>query len=458
LGLRRWASMEQNLWLQPACPARFTPLQMCHATEEFESPGSTLENKGKGMGNTQNAGSSQVTCPTARLAELLLADDARAVAAAQSISESVSWPAVLATATVCKVIPQLSARLQKLRFKLSAEDTWTLRRQFLKAHSNSALRAAKTVSAILELEQAGIRVAAFKGVAAMAVLYCGPKHRTVGDGDLLIQRMDLANALACLEAKGLARRGADTLDQYLRFVENAPRFAGNQAIAVYGDDGSEIDLHWQLAGSGLRIEEVLGRSVRAELLGSAIPVIDAKDGFLLTVHHAIREDFGIESMCRDLLDVRLCCEHLDESGQLEEGMSRAAQWGSHVAALAVTGLRRGYDGKGAASRAAELLSGAATKAERRSASRLTALFHYQLKNGRLGKDVMFLVHLRPWRQILKGFGGDWSGYRRSMEAMEQQLGEHQPLRKRVSHFARSIPGFEALRMARELALVKYRNW
>jgi hypothetical protein len=104
-----------------------------------------------------------------------------------------------------------------------------------------------------------------------------------------------------------------------------------------------------------------------------------------------------------------------------------------------------------------LLRAEASGAERRSAERLIDLFHYQLGNGRLGKDVMFLVHLRPWRQILKGFGGDWAGYRRSMEAMEDQLGEDHSLLKRISGFARSIPSQKALRMARALALVKYRG-
>jgi hypothetical protein len=409
------------------------------------------------MGKIQNAGTSVTTNIATWMAELLLAGDARAVAAAEDISETASWPAALALAQAWKVTPQLSARLQKLGLKLSAEDTWTLRREFLKAHASSALRAAKSVAAIQDLEQSGIPVAAFKGIAAMALLYGGPKHRTVGDGDLLILRKDLANALTCLERNGLLRKGTDTLDQYLKFVENAPRFAGNQAIALYGNDGSEIDLHWQLAGSGLRVEEVLNRSVRAELLGSAIPVVDAKDGFLLTVHHAIREDLGIESMCRDLLDARLWCEHLEKSQQLEEGMRLAARSGSQVAALAVTSLLRGYDDTTAAARAAELLSGAVSRSERRSAARLTALFHHQLENGRLGKDVMFLVHLRPWRQVLKGFGRDWSGYRQSMEAMEEQLGERQPLHKRALLFVKTIPGFQALRMARELALVKYRG-
>ncbi|MGD0731341.1 MAG: nucleotidyltransferase family protein [Terracidiphilus sp.] len=392
-----------------------------------------------------------------QIAELLLAGDERATAAAGRIAEAEAWHAVLALAGAWKVTPQLSAQVQKLGLKLSSEDTWTIRREFLRAHGDSALRAAKAIAAIGALEQAGIRVTAFKGVAAMALLYGGPKQRTIGDGDLLIQRKDLGDALTCLEGEGLARKGTETLAQYLKFVENAPRFAGNEAIALYGADGSEIDVHWQLAGSGLRVEEILERSVRADLMGSEIPVVDAKDGFLLTVHHAIREDMGIESMCRDLVDARVWCAHMELAGQLEEGMRWVYRSRIRVAALAVTSLLRGYDDTTAAAQAAELLSDSAKRAERRAAARLVELFHYQLGNGRLGKDVMYLVHWRPWRQILKGLGGDWAGYRRSMESMEEQLGEQQALHKRLAELARSIPGLQGLRLARALAVVKYRG-
>jgi len=398
-----------------------------------------------------------VTRTKARLTELLLAGSARAGAAARDISQDSAWPKALELAREWKVTPQLSARLQNIGVKLGAEETGTLRREFLRAHANSAQRAARSIEAIRELERAGIPVAAFKGLAAMAMLYGGPKHRTIGDGDLLILRRDLVNVLTCLGRKGWARKGAETLDEYMKFVENAPRFAGNQAIALYGEDGSEIDLHWQVAGSGLGVEELLSRMVKAQLSSFEIPVVDAKDGFLLTVHHAIREDLGIESMCRDLLDACLWCEYMERFHQLEEGMRWAVRSGAQVAALTVTSLLSGYDDTTAAARAAGLLGAAMSGRELRSAARLVELFHYQLGKGRLGRDVMFLVHWRPWRQIANGFGQDWAGYRRSMETLEGQLGEDHSLLKRASQFSKSIPGLHALRMARELALVKYRG-
>jgi hypothetical protein len=391
-----------------------------------------------------------------RIAELLLGQNTRAATAARLLSQDGEWQEAFALARAWKVIPHLSARIQSLQIKLTAEDTGTLRREFLRAYSESSSRATRTVAALRELEQARIPVVAFKGIASMAVLYDGPKQRTIGDGDLLIQRKDLHSALAGLEAIGFTRRGEETLAEYLNFVENAPRFAGNQAIALYAEDGSEIDLHWQIAGSGLHIDGILERSTRTDLLGFNIPVVHAKDGFLLTVHHATREDLAIESVCRDLLDVSLWCRHLEGAAELEAAMEWTARSDSTVAALAVTSLLRGYDDTTAPARAAVLLSARASPAQRRSAARLTRLFHYQLSNGRLAKDVFYLVHARPWRQIIKGLGTDWSGYRRSMATLETQLKETQPIHQRFVTLLRSMPGPRALRLARELARVKYK--
>jgi Uncharacterised nucleotidyltransferase len=392
-----------------------------------------------------------------QLVEFLLGTDERAAAAAHSLSEAESWRAGIALAQAWKITPQLSARIQRQRIKLNAQDTWALRKEFLRVHAQTATRVAGAIVAIRALQQAGIPVAAFKGIASMAVLYGDQKHRSIGDADLLIPPHEVQRAIECLEREGFARKGEETLAEYLAFVQNAPRFAGNRAMALYGADGTEIDLHWDLAGSGLRIAELLGRSRTVLLMNSPIPVVDSKDGFLLTVHHAIREDLGVESVCRDLLDARLWCHHLNETKQFQEAMEWTSRTGFRVAALTVTSLLCSYDGTKDAARASEILRGMSSAAECRSAARLTELFHYQMSNGRLGKDVLYLVHSRPLRQILKGLGTDWSGYRRSMQTLEENLGEQLPLHKRAALLVRSLPGLQGLKLARELARVKYRT-
>ncbi len=389
------------------------------------------------------------------MVEFLLSGDGRAEDAARHLSDAGNWSEALALAQAWRVIPQLSARIQSLRIKLPAADTVTLRREFLRVYAESAKRVAQAIPAIRGLQQAGIRVAAFKGIATMAVLHGDPKHRTIGDADLLILRKDLHDALVCLEEKGFARRGSETLDEYLRFVKNSPGLAGNQSINLYGEDGADIDLHWTLEGSGLSTEEILERAGTARLMNAEIPVVDSKDGFLLTVHHVIREDMAIEGACRDLVDIRLWCGHLLKKQQLEEGMRWAVRSGYQVPALAVTSLLRSYDESSAAARAAHFLFELTNPSERKSATLLTELFHYQMGNGRLGRDVLYLLHSRPWRQMFEGLGRDWSGYRRSMQSFDKNLNQESSLRERFAELARSIPGPRGLKLARELARIKH---
>jgi Uncharacterised nucleotidyltransferase len=390
-----------------------------------------------------------------QLVEFLLTEDDRASAVADLFSQAGSWREVIELAKAWKVIPRLFDRIRALRMKLTAADTGALRLEFLNAYRHSAFRAARAIRAIHALEHAGIPVVAFKGLASIAILYGDSKHRTIQDADILILKKDLPNTLACLGGQGFERQGPETLAQYLRFVENAPGFAGNQAVTVSDEQDCEIDIHWELAGSGMRPEEILGRAARCELMRSTIPVVDAQDGFLLTVHHAIRENFAIESVCRDLLDTRLWLRHLRETGRLEEGLKWAAQSRGKVAALTMATILSGYDGLAEPAHAAAVLAELATPAERRSATNLAELFHFQLKHGRVGKDVFYLVHSHPWRQILRGLAADWSGYRRSMRTMEEKLGENRPLRERAARLAKSIPGLRELRLARELACIKF---
>ena len=330
-----------------------------------------------------------------------------------------------------------------------------LKLEFLKAYQHSASRAARAIGAIHALEQAGVPVVAFKGLASIAVLYGDSKRRSIQDADILIRKKDLPDALACLAQRGFERQGAETLAAVPAVRGGISGLRGNQALTVQDEQGREIDLHWEVGGSGLRAEEILGRAAKCDLMGSTIPVVDAKDGFVLTVHHAIRENFAIDIVCRDLLDAELWFQHLRQAGRLEEAMKWAAESRCKVAALTVATLVGGYDRAAAATQAAGLLSDLANPAERRSAATLAELFHYQLRHGRLGKDVFYLVHSRPWRQILKGLATDWSGYRQSMQTMEEKLGENRPLHERAARLARSIPGLRGLRLARELACIKF---
>src|SRR5262249_18492765 len=233
-------------------------------------------------------------------------------------------------------------RLQCAAVQLTRADDATLRRELLHVYGFSSLRAAKALAAIGLLERAGICVIAFKGIASIALIYRDPRRRTIQDADLLVRRGDLFKAVASLEASGFSRKSPATLEEYAEFVENSPGFAGNKAVALYGED-CEIDLHWEVMGSGLRTEDILNRRVRVDFNGAAVPIADPTDALLLAVHHAIRENLAVETVCRDLVDVRQWFDRLQRERRIEAVIQRSSQAGCQASLLAVVNILRDYE-------------------------------------------------------------------------------------------------------------------
>src|SRR5262249_4637107 len=156
------------------------------------------------------------------------------------------WRIAIEAAQEWKVLPCLLSRIQSLEVELTQADNATLKHGFLRDSVSSSARASGAIVAIRLLEEAGIRVAAIKGIAAIAVLYGDPKYRTIQDADLLIQREDLFSAVALLERNGFSRKSAASLEEYAKFVQDAPGFAGNEAVSLLYGKVCEIDLHWEL--------------------------------------------------------------------------------------------------------------------------------------------------------------------------------------------------------------------
>ncbi|QOY87567.1 nucleotidyltransferase family protein [Paludibaculum fermentans] len=386
------------------------------------------------------------------LAELVLGATGRARRAAQAIADGNGCLDGTNRAIQWKVLPQFAEGVSGV--SMAPLETLHLRRELLRARGDTARRATKAVSGIAALEAAGVRALVFKGLASMAVLYRDAPSRTIHDADLLVMPQDVPQAVACLEANGFHREDGGTLAEYTQFVENSPGFAGNQAITLY-TDGSEIDLHWELHGCGVKAEELLSRSRKERLHDQWIIVPDPVDALLLTIRHVVRENFAADMICRDLMDTKLRCEVLERDGELHSAMTRIVEAGVEVPALAVLGVLSSYDEGTPASRACRYLEGLVSPVSRASAARLVELFHYQMRHGALPKDVFYLVHSRPLRQIARGLGTSWSSYRRNMKVIEQKLEHEMNWTARIAMLARSIPNLRTMKLARALARVKY---
>ncbi len=389
------------------------------------------------------------------MAEVLLASKARAGAAMVRIGEAQAWPQVVSRAGVWRVVPQLSERVTSMEAELPCPEAFPLRRAAIEAFGKSAFRMAKGVEAIRALERCGIRVAAFKGLAAIAILYGSPRRRSLGDADLIISEDQLGAALACLAAAGFERRSGESFAQYVRFVENAPGFAGNRAVALHGPGDSEIDLHWELGSSGLTNPELLDRAVPVVLGGATVPVVHPVDAFLLSAHHTVRDNFSVESSVRDLADLQLLCPLVAAAGGDLELARRAGSAGLLAPVIAVTKILEEFDPREAVCAVAATVRQAATRGQLRAAKGLSEAFRYQLESGSLNRDLLYLVHPQPFRQILTGMWRDRAGYRESRQAVEETLGRDHSLAHRAASLARALGTWRGLRVARGLARAKF---
>jgi hypothetical protein len=337
------------------------------------------------------------------VAEAVLASERGARAAINRIGASGAWPEVIARAQTWGIIPLLHSRSSDLDPALPQSEALLLRRISTEASEKNGFRVDRGIEALRALHREGIRAAA------------------IADAGLMIAETDLPASLSCLAAAGFKGRG------------DGEREAGRG-----GASDGEIDLHWDLGSSGMSVADLLNRAVPASFGGVPIRVVHPVDAFLLSAHHIVRNNLAAESSVRNLSDLQKLCAPICESGWPGELAQRAQQASLTVAALAVANVLEGYDPADAVCRVASRLRKSATPGQQRAAVRLTRAFHYQLENGSLNRDLLDLVHPRPFRRIAAGLRRDSLG-RRAMELVK------------------SCGKPRALRVARDLARAKFES-
>jgi hypothetical protein len=402
--------------------------------------------------------------PRKDLVGLLFGAPAEALPAALKVSSAGSWEDALRAAQNWNAAPQLAARIQELGCQPPEVPWREFKRALISTFARSASRASKGAAALRHLEHSGIPAVAFKGLASMARLYPTPANRTIVDADVLVEPERVPAAVACLAELGFSSAESHDLERWDRFLDRSPGFSGNKAINLYGPGGMEIDLHWSVGLAGLTPATLLERSEMATLFSCPVRVVSPADGLILTARHAIRENLLVDSICRDLHDIRLSCAFLAARRSLEPALREIAAATSPVPLLALTGILNTLNpvtaegGDKHVQEAARILGNLASAKQKQSAQRLQALFFHQVEAGPIGPDLLYLSHSRPVRQILAGAFSNWPEYRKFMRSMETQLnGEEVPLSRRLWRLAKSLKtaGPAHWRGVRTLAQQKY---
>jgi len=359
------------------------------------------------------------------------------------------WPEVIRWCGEAKVLPALGNRLSLCHQTLPPAESAQLVR-------GTALQFVETTRCLSEgvrtlnlLAAAGIPCAAFKGCAALAQLYDGPQDRMLQDVDLLIRKTDLPAALEHLQSQGYrAGIGADSLEDYLGFIRNSPGAAGNEAMSLRGSTGNSIDLHWKLGV--FDTEMLLESAEQTRVLNTVSRMIRPAFGLLLTVHHALRNDFVPREMARDVLDCARWFRLMDQNAEERKvALEQARRCGLEAGLGAMARLAGEFGG---AHSFGNLAAGEASEA-------LAGLYFHQLDRGAVSTDLNYLVSPVAWRQIFTGMISGSRRYVGMMREFEAANGEESlPLAQRIGRLAlaaaRTSP--KQWRQVRCLAVEKWR--
>jgi len=284
----------------------------------------------------------------------------------------------------------------------------------VKATADSARKLHFGCCALIALCDAGLPAAGFKGIAAIGHLHGGQPVRGIGDVDVLVPPARAGHALDVLQAAGFRSKVSGlTASEVIAFARASPGSAGNESISLVTADGIEVDLHWRLGA--FDVDGALAAARHVRVLGHSVPLVRPGLGLLLSVHHALRNDFVPDQVIRDLLDVlgwlRMLSKDPDETAWADREAQRIGLDAAHdacAAILADLGMPTGHGApvKGSPARA------------------LADLFRDQAVRP-MNTDLVYLCSMRPGLMVLRGMLRSGGGYLRAMRAVEQAHGDAQ---------------------------------
>lgn len=382
---------------------------------------------------------------------LLVCAESKARLAAKELDSPAEWRAVLDLCQGWKLLAALDSRLADLHIHPPEAEQAELARRTQPAFVQTMLCVRAGAIALSALQQSGIPCAGFKGIAALAHLYPGLRSRTLQDTDLLVHPRDVEAALIALAAAGFRRSPDCPWDEYVAFLRNSPGTAGNEAVSLRDEKGGAVDLHWHLGI--LDVETLLAAAAPVTVLNRPLPILQPAHATLLSVHHALRNDFVPADIARDVCDFARWQPLLARTDAWPAAAADANRWGlsSACAALALIVAEL----QGVPPEPPLPLS----RADAAAARHLAALYFHQLRTGPVNTDLAYVTSGRPLLQIASGLAGGWNRYRELMRISEQSNGELSlPLHKRVWNLGKAAAALSprGWRQVRTLARAKDR--
>jgi hypothetical protein len=363
--------------------------------------------------------------------QLLVCAEADSRRAAERIESSGSWHQLFDLCQQWKLLAALEARLAAIGITPPEAEAAELARRTQPAFVQTMLCVRAGVIALSALEAAGVRCAGFKGIAALGYLYPGLRSRTLQDTDVLIHPGDIEAALVALEAAGLKRSPEGPLDQYIAFLRNSPGTAGNEAVSLRDEKGAAVDLHWHLGI--LEVETLLAAAAPVTMLNRPLPLLRPSHAMLLTVHHALRNDFVPGDIARDVCDFAHWQSLLDRTGEWPAIAADAERWGLSAACAALALIVAEVRGVPSPDPPIHL-----SPADRDLARQLAGFYLHQLHNGPVNTDLAYITSVRPLLQVVSGLATGWTRYRDFMRHSEQSNGEASlTVHERLWHLAKA---------------------
>jgi hypothetical protein len=320
------------------------------------------------------------------LADILLGDQETAEQAVEAFGRTRSWREAIAIAVHWRVIPQLRSRLSQLNVSLADSDAGLLRQISAAAAAESALVCSAAVTAFKLLDGAGIRAAAFKGVATIVALGGEPAARMLSDADILIDPDDVPRALEVLSEAGFKPDVARDMAAWRKMLADRV-YRIHDYLDVVNDAGARLDLHWNIRAAsrdGLSVREILSRAVvKQKLSRGLVTVASAADAVILTSHHSVRDRLRPASVVKDLCDIEVMLSTMDDC---REVAFRAREAGLVVAVLATVRILDRFRSSGLS----ESIAGEsrASNREMEAAKDLAGLFELQLNGEPFSDTIM----------------------------------------------------------------------